>query len=447
MHKRWQFLTPLLVLAATAVHADTRGVTLQEAITRALAHNRQLKANQLSRDAAMEEIAISSSRYLPRVAFEETFAAANAPSRVFMMKLDQGRIAATDFAPDAMNNPAATRDFRTALTLEQPLFDAGISRGAAVAREAAEAATWQLARHRDETAFLAYAAYLQVQRASQHLVVADRAVLAAREHERLAQVRSAAGVGLKADELRARSFRSEMEQLRISASNNLELARLELARLMGEPPGTTLDIATPLAARPMAQDDSELESQALVLRQDLQAMEHQVNQASGEVRRARGSYLPTIYGTAGYELHDRSTPLGRDNDGWYMGAQLRWELFDGMRRPHAVEQASLKQQAAEARLADFRAAVAYQVRESRLRRDEAAKRLEIARLDVQAAEEGTRLVQRRYESSLSLLIELLDAQTNLNRSQVQLVEQEANYLLANARLLHSAGLFLKEYAP
>jgi outer membrane protein TolC len=118
-----------------------------------------------------------------------------------------------------------------------------------------------------------------------------------------------------------------------------------------------------------------------------------------------------------------------------------------MRRPHAVEQANLQQQAAEAQLAEYRTVVAYQVTESLLRRDEVGKRLEMARHELLAAEEGTRLVQRRYENSLSLFIELLEAQTNLNRNQAQLVDQETDYAVAGAHVLHSAGIFLKEFAP
>jgi outer membrane protein TolC len=187
-----------------------------------------------------------------------------------------------------------------------------------------------------------------------------------------------------------------------------------------------------------------LVEQALATRQDLQALERRVAQASAAQLQARGGYLPTLYGSAGYQMHDRTTPFGRDNDGWFAGASLRWELFDGMGRPHAVEQASLQEKAAAEQLAEYRSIVALQVSESVMRLDEAEKRLESARNEQLAAAEGVRLVQKRYENSLSLFIELLDAQMNLNRCQFQLVDQEMARILAGAQVQHAVGIFLKE---
>jgi outer membrane protein TolC len=435
------------LLLPIAGQAATKKLTLHEATTRALENNYRLKSGKLMREAAKSDIAISKSRYFPRISLEESFTAANAPSRVFMMKLDQGRIGAADFTPAAMNDPASSTDFTTAITLEQPLFDLGITQGMSIAKEADAAEEWRLTRLREETAFQVFTAYVQVERASLHQEVASRAVASAREQERLAQVRSNAGVGLKSDELRARTFVSEMEQQSIAALNSLELAKLELGRLLGEPPGTAIDIAEQIVPRPLPDTGLPLIEQAMANRQDLLALERQVAQSAVGMARARGAYLPTIYGTAGYQMHDRTQPFGRDNDGWVAGASLRWELFDGMRRSSTAEQASLQNQALQAQLDDYRHAVALQVTESILRREEAGKRLEVARHAVLAAEEGAQLVQKRYENSISLFIELLDAQINLNQSRARLVDQETASALAGAQVYHAVGTFLKETQP
>lgn len=442
----------MLLLAAALLlpisgQAATKKLTLHEATAQALANNYRLKAGKLMREAARSDVAISNSRYFPKISLEESFTAASAPSRVFMMKLDQGRIGAADFNPANMNDPASRTDFTSAITLEQPLFDLNISQGMRMAKEADAAEEWRLARLREETAFQVFTAYVMVERARLHQEVASRAVASAREQERLAQVRSSAGIGLKSDELRARTFVSEMEQQSIAALNSLKLAKLELGRLLGEPPGTIIDIAEPVVPRPLPEPGQSLVDQAMVNRQDLLALERQVAQSAGGVALARGAYLPTIYGTAGYQMHDRTQPFGRENDGWTAGASLRWELFDGMRRSNTVEQASLQNQALQAQLDDYRQTVALQVTESILHREEAGKRLEVARHALLAAEEGAQLVQKRYENSISLFIELLDAQINLNQSRARLVDQETACALAGAQVYHAVGTFLKETRP
>ena len=68
-------------------------------------------------------------------------------------------------------------------------------------------------------------------------------------------------------------------------------------------------------------------------------MEVAVDKADVGVRMARQAYFPTVYANAAYQLNDRDVPFGRDNDGWMVGVNLRWELFDGMRRHQGLAKA------------------------------------------------------------------------------------------------------------
>ncbi|HEX9078190.1 MAG TPA: TolC family protein, partial [Desulfuromonadaceae bacterium] len=95
-------------------------------------------------------------------------------------------------------------------------------------------------------------------------------------------------------------------------------------------------------------------------------------------------------------------------------------------------------------LEDYRKEVALQVEESRLRREEAAKRVEVARHSAADAEEAVRLVSRRFENSIATFADLLDAQTALNGARARVVENESDYALASASVYFAAGTFLKE---
>ncbi len=143
-------------------------------------------------------------------------------------------------------------------------------------------------------------------------------------------------------------------------------------------------------------------------------------------------------------MHDRTTPFSRDNDAWVVGANLRWELFDGARRFAERARSEALRNSVREYLEQRTREVALHVRESLLRRDEAAKRRNVARASCLHAEEGVRLITKRFANSLATMVEVLDAQTALNRARANLVENETDYALATAMVWHAAGIFLKE---
>jgi outer membrane protein TolC len=437
-------LTLLALFLPVAVRADAGTVSLKQAVDLALQRNHLLKSVASERSAAAQDLSISRSRYLPRIFLDETASTTNSPTRTFMMKLDQGRFTQNDFQIDNLNHPPTHDNFRTALTLEQPLLDFSIGRGVAMAEREDAAAGFALERRRQETAFRVFAACLEVQKARALLAAAEQAQKNAAEYLRLARVRGEAGVGLKSEELRARTFLAEAEQREISARNDLSVARMRLSLTTGGDAGVLLDIDGKIVAPAVAQSYEELFRQALLKRQDLKEAEAEVGKAGAGVGLARSGYLPTVYGSASYQMNDRDIPFGRDNDAWMVGASLRWELFDGLRRSNEVGKAQAMQQTAAEQLAYLRGEIALQVRESLLRREEAEKRLAVARSSVEDSEEGVRLISRRYENSLATMAELLDAETALNQARSRFIENESNLALATGRLYDAAGLFLQE---
>ncbi len=438
-----RILTAALVLLPAAAIAGTGVVSLGDAIGLALKRNHLLSAATFEKGAAERDIDISRSRYLPSVVLDESYTASNSPTNVFMMKLDEGRFAQSDFQLNNLNSPQLSNDFRSSVTLRQPLFDPKIGYGLDAARTADEAAGFALARRREDVAFEVFGAYLGVQRAKAQLAAADKAVEAAREHERLAKVRNGAGTGLKSDELRADAYLADMEQQRLTAENDVTLARMRLALATGAPAGSSLEVGEPVTA-PGKPADTDLVATAFANRQDLRALEKETERAGIGVKEAGSAWLPTASATASYQMNSHDLPFGRDNDAWVVGAHLSWEAFDGFRRSGESGKARALKSAADERLMQFRKEIALEVTACTLRRDEAAKRLAFARQALADSEEGARLVQTRYANALATMVDLLDAQTALNRSRSAVADCEADYALAVGRLEHAAGIFLKE---
>src|SRR6185369_16711983 len=100
-------------VSATPTGPDVQRLTLREAVKSALELNSLLKAAGFSASAASQGITMATSRYYPGIFLEESFAASNAPTQTFMMKLDQGRFSQDDFQTNSLNHPSAHHDFKT----------------------------------------------------------------------------------------------------------------------------------------------------------------------------------------------------------------------------------------------------------------------------------------------------------------------------------------------
>ena len=429
----------LAVLPTVATAAPTQ-LSLPEAVRQALAENHLLKAAGHEEQAAVAGVKSSRSRYLPRITMEEGAVLTNSPTRAFMLRLDEGRFS---LAGD-LNHPPTSGDFQTAFTLEQPLYDRRISTGAALAEKEREKSELTLKQRREEVALMTINAYLDAQQARAQAQVAEQALKDAGEHLRLAVARAGAGVGLKSDELRARTYVAEMDQRLITSRNDEQIALLRLARTIGTDDGNGVAIGAPFVTTAATAAAPELEQQAVAQRLDLKGLATDVSRADLGVRMARSAFFPTLYSQARFQMNDRDVPFGRDNDAWLLGLSLRWDLFDGRQRCNETDKARALKQSAEEYLADQRQEVRLQVQESLLRRQEVAKRLEVAKHAVADAAEGVRLLTKRYENSVALMVELLDAQTTLNRAKTDVARLEAEYARATARVWFVSGTLLKE---
>jgi outer membrane protein TolC len=434
----------VLLMAGTGHAADMQRLTVREAIARGLERNNQLRSVRYQAEAARSGAAAASLHYLPSVTLEETWSRSDVPVNTFMMKLNQGRFTNQDFDISKLNNPSPVSDFKTAVTVEQPLLVPAAWAGQKVAQRGAERQEAASEQTTQQTAFQIFQIYLEVQKAHAFLGTTEKALEEAKESKRQALVRTAAGLGLKSDELRAGTQLAAMEQQKISAENNLTLARMQLALATGGQPGDQIEANEPVTLKMPEQGLTGLIGLAQQGRKDLQAAERGREQADAALLQAKAGFLPAVGAFGSWQMNDQNSAFGREHDSWMAGISLRWNIFDGFRTWNGTGQARATRSAATEQLEQTRKEVSYQVHEAWLRRIESQKRLEVARSAVAAAEEATRLLSKRFENALASMLELLDAQNALNQARAGLVESENNLVLATGRLYHVAGIFMKE---
>jgi outer membrane protein TolC len=255
---------------------------------------------------------------------------------------------------------------------------------------------------------------------------------------RLANEHYGAGIGLKADQLRASVFRSEAERRALTARNNLIIAQRRLALAIGQAEGE-VEISAPLDSTFFA---PETAGSPATERADLQAFALEVESLGLAVKRSQAAYLPRLDLSASYGLHNKASPFGVDGQAWRLGAILNWELFAGFRRSADSARVSAEKAAAVAELSDARREQTFRRAEVELRIAEARARKESAAQGLVAAEESQRLLQQRYESGLADLVDLLATQSALDQARSFLVSADISLLFSLGQALLEEGRFV-----
>lgn len=422
----------LLLLPVTAFSAEP--VTLSEALRQAVQARPFAQAGRLEAVAAEAAVGAARSFLLPRITLQERFTATDEPATSLFIALNQQQL---EVRPDAdfYNSPTTHRDFETRLTLEQPLFEPDIYFGWRRALAGAEAAAASADWSAEQAAFAAFRAYLEVQQAHAAQAWVESSRREAAEIVRLGEERQQAGLGLQADVLRARVFQSEIERRRVSAQNDLVIARRSLALAMGR--DGEAEIAAPLEAAGLQTEGGN----GPLRRPDLAALASREQQALLAQRQSRAAWLPRVGLSAAYVLHDEETPFGTDAASWAVGAGLSWDVFTGRER-HYSSQAAAAEAAAAAqhRLEAWRQA-RFQRQEAQDRAEEARLHLVSAREAVTQAQESQRLVLQRFEAGLSSLSDQLSAQAALDRARFDATVAESRYILAWGTVLFQGGEF------
>lgn len=433
----------LLSPGVPAAAGAGEGVDFPAAVDAALRNNARVSAAGFEAQAAREDARSARGLYLPRLTFEEKFVRTNVPAEAFALKLNEERLAASDFADVRNFNEAPPiNDYIATITLEQPLFAPKAWLGRGITDRESRAREFDLARRKEEVVYQVLSAYLDLMTAKEFREVAERGLSDAREHHRIAERKERNGVGLVSDLLRAKVFLARAESEQVSAENRVVLARTALGLAMGEPGGTEVDAVAPVPPLP---ERGVLEERIDALRKertDLRAFSLRLENAGEQVTFEKAGYLPAVGVSGAYQIDGQDGPFSPDNRTWRVGVGLSWTLFDGLRREAAVAKAVAGRSGTREHLRGASDRAAFEVTQAWLGVEESTRRLAIARAAVDAAEEGARLVQARYENQLARMIDLLDAQTALNGARADRARAENDLQHSRARLEAASGTLL-----
>jgi outer membrane protein TolC len=397
------------------------GTTLPEAVDAALKHYPSVRVSQQQTAAAVAAIQLARTAYLPRA---DVLAQVNRATRnnVFGLLLPQSTLPTISGPPRPENDLTNVWGSAVGFLVSWEPFDFGLRRANVEVAEAGRVhAEATVERTRLDVATAAADAYLTYLAARQTLLAAEAQRERARTIDRIVGALVSSDLRPGADASRSRADVAASETQVIQAERAVNESRIVVEQMTGVPLGSA---ETDLSQRVPGLADGSAATHPLLLEQQAALKE-----ATARAQAVDRSWYPRFMTQASSYARgtganaDGSTGgvlsgIGPNIQNWAVGLTVTFPAleFPAIRARKAVEQARIgAEQAREQQLAlDI---------QTRVLRAEAAldAAIRIAAqtpLQVDAAQAGERQARARYESGLSNLTELADAQRLLTNAEI-----------------------------
>ncbi len=424
---------------AQPVAPNSGSLSLSEAIQIALSHNPLINEVEARSDISTERILQARSGFMPRIDASGAYNRTTNPAQAFSTKLNQAMITQDDFNPDRLNNPDPIDNYAGKLTAVWPLYDSGQTwYGMRQARLAQQETSLEMTRVRQRVIAQTVVTYVGLLMARENLIIFQQSLKTARAHQEMVKSRYESGFVVKSDLLRAQVHIANLEQQRLQAESQIEIARAELNAAMGLEIDSKFDLTDPLDAKQgIAAPMQHWIEIALDQRADLKQVDLQLSAAEEEIKKTRAAHLPSLNLAGNYEVNTESFDESADN--YTVGAIVTFNIFSGNKTSAKVREAKATQTQMQARRRNLKQHVLVETRQAYLQADNAWRRIEVAGVAVTQAEEALRIVRNRYKNGLFTIVDLLNSELALLQAHTNYLQAVHDFKVAKAELMLAAG--------
>lgn len=341
--------------------------------------------------------------------------------------------------------------YMAGLTLTQPIYTGGkISAGRQMARLGRQIADQQLRMTRMDAlvdADNAYWSYIAVRRKVRMLESYSTQMDTIYKQTSSAV---AAGMAIENDLLRIEAKRTEIEYQLQRARNGADLCRMALCNVIGapldtaiEPTDTTFNIESPTA---MSLD--------IARRPEVGLLEKQIDVNMQRIRDARSEMLPTVGLSAGYSYYGNIKLKGfadmgngttvpytqefRDGIGIAMLA-VKIPIFHWGESRKKMHKARYELDNSQLELQRNMRLMSIEAQQAVQNVEDGYRMIHTAESGLRQAEENLRVMRNRYAAAMSPLTDLLDAQSQWQQAQSNLIEAQTQYMIYRTDYLRATG--------
>ena len=402
---------------STQAQVSPTPIQLSEALELAQKANQQIRLAKIDEQIAGANLKQTEAIWLPQLNLSYTAMNTNNPLNAFGFKLQQANVTAADFNPALLNNPGATPNYLTQLSLQQPIVNMDMLYMRKAAEKQTEVLSLQTKRTVEAVKLQVTQVYLNLQFLYAAEAVTKTALTTVQSIYSFTKNRFDQGLMQKSDLLNVEVQVKNAETQLNDIQSKIASASDQLGLLMNQPKGIVYATSTLVLALP-----TTMVNTIPTGRSDFKAMETGLGIYDIAIKGTKMSWLPRLNAFANYQLNDKKA-LGFNAGSYFAGVQLSWDILKGNQTKNKaatqiIEKSKLKEQY-NSRLDQEQVALQSALRNLK----DAQYKYRQLQKSIEQAEEALRILQNRYQQGLVSTNDILLAQTQL--SQQKLMQAEA----------------------
>jgi len=329
--------------------------------------------------------------------------------------------------------------FDARATMRLSVFDWKSITATRAAAQSLQAAEYGFRDARDLVVLAVGYVYLQAIADEVRIDTAEAQVKTAQAVYQQAADQVKAGTSPDIDALRAKVERQTREQQLIQAKNNFAIQKLTMARVIGLPSGQDFELTDKSPYQPFQSIGvDEFLARAYRSRSDYQAALTDVRAAELSRSSAVAGYYPSLsfngdFGAAGGNFAT-ATPV------FTARGTISIPLFEGGSVHGDVLQAEAKLDQSRERLENLRAQVESDVRTALLNIQSSSQQVQVARSNIQLAEEALTQSRDRFRAGVTDTVEVVQSQEAVASAHEQFIASLYAYNFAKVSLARALGI-------
>jgi outer membrane protein TolC len=419
--------------------AETRPLTLEEAVHLAVSQNRVLKIARLKVEETQQKKAGEHSGYFPKITNESSALHITELQNIIIPAGGLGNVGGTLIPGEGVNLQQGKKTlFSSGTMIAQPLTQLiRIHQQNRIAAADVTISRDDVKKAENDIAVQVHTLYYGILVAQLQKKAAEQQTEYATENLRESEEDVRNGSALKVAAIGGRAELLEGKQSVLTADLQIADLRTELNDLLGLPLDTQLELNPAVPTSFSARDKIEYLEMAWAENPEILAAQETVQKARAGVIAARTAYIPDVTAFARYS-YQNGVPFLVHNFGTF-GVSLSYDVFDFGKRRAAIRERAVQLAEAEENLEHLKEEVAVSVERSYNKVERTRQMVDVAREVAKLRQENERLTTNQLAQGVVQVSERRQASAANYKAQAELLQASLGYLLAQAELEQAIG--------